>query len=142
MLNLSFPGNTGYFIDRTTVPFTQILSGNNSIAFTNAATSLFAAKIDAGNFCVPIMWYIYNSTGNTLTQGVFKNGSGDWNSIADITGDGWTVLYPLDKVKGNHTHIGAIDQYLTLSFNSPLAAISGGLTIYTCFTAVPKTATI
>jgi len=138
MLNLSFPGNAGYYIDRTTVPFTQIVNGNNTFAFTSAATSLFAAKIDAGNFCVPIMWYIYNSTGLDFSQAVFKNGTGDWNSIADILGDNWTVIYPLDKTKVNHQHIGAIDEYLSLTFNSPLAAIVGGLTIYTCFTAVPR----
>lgn len=142
MLNLSFQGNTGYFIDRTTVPFSQIVNGNNTFAFTSAATSLFAAKIDAGNFCVPIMWYIYNSTGLDFAQAVWKNGTGDWNSNADVIADNWTVIFPLDKTKVNHQHIGTIDEYLSLTFNSPLAATTGGLTIYTCFTAVPITATI
>lgn len=142
MLNLSFPVNAGYYIDRTTIPFTQILSGNNNITFNNAATSLFAAKIDAQNYCVPIMWYIYNSTEQDYTQAKFRNGAGEWNSNADILTGIWTVIYPLDKTKGNHQHIGLIDEYLTLSFDSLGAAPFGGLTIYTCFTAVPKQPTI
>lgn len=142
MLNLSFPGNTGYFIDRTTVLFSQIVSGGNGITFSNATTSLFAAKIYAGNFCVPIMWYIYNSTNLSFSQVKFTNGGGDFNSIADITVDRWTLLFAFNKTQGNHLHIDTIDDFLTLTFNSPGDPATGGLTIYTCFTAVPAQPTI
>lgn len=137
MLNLSLLSNAGFFIDRTTVIGTSIAFGNNTFSWSDPAVSLYAAKINASNYCVPIMWYIYNSTGVDFTLAAFKNGGGNWNSSADFSTDRWTILYPLDKPKGNHSHIDVINDYMSLSLTAATPPLTGGLTIYTVFTAVP-----
>lgn len=142
MLNYGLTGNNGFFIDRLTIPFTQIVNGANSFSFGNVNTSLFAAKINSGMYCVPIMFYIYNSTGLDFSLAVFKNSGGDWNSTCDIIDANWTILYCTDKSKVNHSHIQVINDFLSLVFVAPIAATQGGLTIYCVFTAVPGLQTI
>jgi hypothetical protein len=134
MIEYSSPNtSSNYFIDFLTIQAGQISNGVNNISFN---TGTFYNRCNAGFNCVPIQFTIYNSLKSSpidLAQFSMTNGTDKWNSTADVTNNRYTILYPLDKTKGNHQHIDTINLPLQASFTAPTTASLGSITITVLF---------
>lgn len=137
MLNYSSGGGQSYFMDFVTIPATNIVNGFNSFTFNNTSTSLFAYYIGLKYNCVPLQFTTYNTTDKTFTFGQFTNGSLNWCDKLNFNIYEYTVAYSTDQSKANHTHVDAIDQFLTLEFSSPGIPGGGGLNVWIMFSAWP-----
>lgn len=135
MLNYFSGGGQSYFMDFVTVSATNIVNGANSFTFNNPAQSLFAYYISKKINCIPIQLTVYNTTDKQFTFGQFTNGSTFWCDKITFNIAEYTVVYCTDQSKANHTHVDAIDQFLTLDFNSAGVPGGGGLNIWIMFSA-------
>lgn len=103
------------------LPVTALVAGTNSFVFsTNSIYSvgqnLYAEKIDQGFNCCPFQFIVFNANPFDLTSCFFSNGGQDFNSTVDFLQNAYTILYPLEKSKVNHTHIDFLNNYLELRF--------------------------
>jgi len=137
MLNYSSNGGQSYYMDFVTVSATNIVNGANSFTFNNPAKSLFAYYISKKYNCIPIQFVVYNTTDLGYTFGQFTNGSLFWCDKINFNISEYTIAYSTDTNKANHTHVDAINQDLTLDFNSPNVPGGGGLNIWIMFSAWP-----
>lgn len=136
MIGYNSPINSNnYYIDYLTIQAGQIANGVNAITF-NSGT--FYNRCNAGFNCVPIQFVIYNSLKSSpidLTQFSMTNGTDKWNSTADVTNNRYTILYPLDKTKGNHQHLDNINLPLVAAFTAASTASLGSITITVLFSS-------
>jgi hypothetical protein len=136
MIEYSSPNtSSNYFIDFLTIQAGQISNGVNNISFN---TGTFYNRCNAGFNCVPIQFIIYNNLKSSpidLNQFSMTNGTDKWNSTADVTNNRYTILFPLDKTKGNHQHIDDINLPLEASFTAPATASLGSITITVLFSS-------
>lgn len=136
MIEYSSPNtSSNYFIDFLTIQAGQISNGVNNISFN---TGTFYNRCNAGFKCVPIQFTIYNSLKSSpidLAQFSMTNGTDKWNSTADVTNNRYTILFPLDKTKGNHQHIDTINLPLVASFTAASTASLGSITITVLFSS-------
>jgi hypothetical protein len=119
------------------IPVTALAAGSNSFIFdTNSPYSvganLYAQKIDQVFNCCPVQFMIFNNNTTDLTSCFFGNGGQDFNSTVDFLNRAYTILFPLDKTKGNHTHIDFLNNYLELRFVCGVP--DGNVNIYVLFT--------
>ena len=138
MLNYSSGLGQSYFMDFVTIPATNIVNGFNSFTFNNTSTSLFAYYIGQQYNCVPFQFIVYNTTDELYTFGNFTNGSLNWCDKLEFNIGEYTVAYSTESNKPNHSHVDAIDQFLTLEFSSPGIPGGGGLNIWIMFSAWPQ----
>lgn len=123
-LNVDFQN---YFI-----PAGAMTVGTNSFSFDNSSTfsvggNNYADRIDNGYNCCPLQFMVFNAGTNDFTNCFFYNGSSDFNSAVDFETRRWTLLMPLDKSKGNHTHVDTLNFNLELRFT---VGVVGDLNIY------------
>ena len=136
MIAYSSPNtSSNYFIDFLTIQAGQISNGVNSISFN---TGSFYNRCNAGFNCVPIQFIIYNSLKSSpidLTQFAMTNGTDKWNSTADVLNNRYTILFPLDKTKGNHQHLDNINLPLVATFTAASTASLGSITLTVLFSS-------
>jgi hypothetical protein len=119
------------------LPVTALSAGSNTFTFGSnsiftVGENLYAQKIDQGFNCCPLQFMIFNNNTSDLNSCFFGNGGQDFNSTVDFLNRAWTILFPLDKTKGNHTHIDFLNNYLELRFASGVP--TGDVNIYVLFT--------
>lgn len=119
------------------LPVTALTAGSNSFIFDSnspysVGQNLYAEKIDQGFNCCPLQFIVFNFNGSDLTSCFFGNGGQDFNTTVDFLQLAYTILYPLDKNKVNHTHIDFLNNYLELRFVAGVP--SGDVNIYVLYT--------
>jgi len=127
-LNVDFQN---YFI-----PAGAMSVGVNSFLFDSTSTfsvgaNNYANRIDNGFNCCPLQFMVFNDSTGNFTQCFFYNGTSDFNSTVDFETRRWTLLMPLDKTKGNHTHVDTLNFNLELRFT---VGVVGDLNIYLLYT--------
>lgn len=132
MIEYTGLNNSIYLIDHLTISGNSLLSGNNNFNF-NAGN--FYNRVSAGYNAVPIQFIIQNTTTIDFTKWQFQTGADTWNSYADILKGRYTILFPFDKNKGNHIHIDAINNPLSVSFNNLLGTSAGQINITVLFSS-------
>jgi hypothetical protein len=136
MINYNVPaaglnyGTVNYFIRASSQTV-----GTNAFIFDDSTYALgidlYKIKIDDGFNCCPINFIVFNNALNDYNLCRFFT-SQDLNSNVDFETRRYTILYPLDKPKVNHSHVDSLQQYLNLTF-TPAAAV-GDLNIIVNFT--------
>ena len=137
MINYNQVGGINIGFQNYLLPVTALAAGTNSFQFDSnsiytVGQNLYAQKIDQGFNCCPVQFMIFNNNTTDLTSCFFGNGGQDFNSTVDFLNRAWTILYPLDKTKGNHTHIDFLNNYLELRFVAGVP--TGYVNIYVLYT--------
>jgi hypothetical protein len=137
MINYNQVGGLNIAFQNYLLPVTALTAGSNTFTFASnsiftVGENLYAQKIDQGFNCCPVQFIIFNHNTGDLTSCFFGNGGQDFNSTADFTNNAWTILYPLDKTKGNHQHIDFLNNYLELRFAAGVP--DGDVNIYILYT--------
>jgi hypothetical protein len=137
MINYKNTGNLPIDFQNYLLPVTALTAGTNSFEFDSnsiytVGENLYAQKIDQGFNCCPVQFIIFNNNTGTLNSCFFGNGGQDFNSTADFISNAWTILFPLDKTKGNHQHIDFLNNYLELRFTAGVP--DGDVNIYILYT--------
>lgn len=121
MINYNQVGGLNIAFQNYLLPVTALVAGSNSFTFSSnfpysVGQNLYAEKIDQGFNCCPVQFMVFNANPFDLTSCFFSNGGQDFNSTVDFLQNAWTILFPLDKPKVNHTHIDFLNNYLELRF--------------------------
>lgn len=137
MINYNQVGGLNIAFQNYLLPVTALTAGSNSFIFASnsiftVGENLYAQKIDQGFNCCPVQFMIFNNNTSDLTSCFFGNGGQDFNSTVDFLNRAWTILFPLDKTKGNHTHIDFLNNYLELRFVAGVP--TGDVNIYILYT--------
>jgi hypothetical protein len=137
MINYNQVGGLNIAFQNYLLPVTALIAGSNGFVFStntpySVGQNLYAEKIDQAFNCCPVQFMIFNNNTSDLNSCFFGNGGQDFNSTVDFLNRAWTILFPLDKNKGNHTHIDFLNNYLELRFTSGLP--DGDVNIYVLYT--------
>jgi hypothetical protein len=107
-------GTVNYFIRSSSQT-----GGTNAVTFDDSSfavgVDLYKIKIDEGFNCCPINFIVFNDAINDYNSCRFFT-SQDLNSNVDFEAGRYTILYPLDKPKVNHSHVDSLATYLNLTF--------------------------
>ena len=108
-------GTVNYFIPSGSQSF-----GTNAFIFDNSVYAIgtdgYKLAIDDGFNICPISFIVFNDSSNDYNQCRFLTGGQDFNSSVDFEKGRYTILYPVDKTKVNHTHVDSLLNYLGLTF--------------------------
>jgi hypothetical protein len=109
-------GTVNYFI-----PIGSQNLGTNAVIFDNSVYAIgtdgYKLAID-NNFSVcPINFIIFNDSSADYNQCRFLVGGQDFNSNVNFEAGRYTILYPIDKPKVNHSHVDSLLNYLGLTFD-------------------------
>jgi hypothetical protein len=137
MINYNQVGGLNIAFQNYLLPVTALSVGSNSFTFGSnsiftVGENLYAQKIDQGFNCCPVQFMIFNNNTSDLNSCFFGNGGQDFNSTVDFLNRAWTILFPLEKSKVNHTHIDFLNNYLELRFAAGVP--DGDVNIYVLYT--------
>jgi hypothetical protein len=118
-----------------TIPAAVQVPGPNGVTLTDdtfTPFNYFQYKIDQGYNVVPVQFVVFNAGTTKYTKASFLNeNTVPWGSECDLNEGQYTVIFPIDRLKGNHLHIDFINQGLRIQFTT--GATLGAITATVLF---------